>query len=109
MNTLRRLVFTAAMTALVAGTMSEAQKTFTSYLTGIGTASETDRSTAMSEATEQAQNNASSPCVGNVVASSVLNSNCIPITIGDTTTYTCTVTVRATCQFQTNPRTIISR
>jgi hypothetical protein len=103
MNPTRSLALAAALAATLCGTL-QAQKTFTSYLTGIGTASESDRGQAVSEATEQAQGNASSPCVGNVVSTSTLSTNCIPFTIGDTTTYTCTVTVRATCQFTTNPR-----
>jgi hypothetical protein len=104
MKVLRYIALASLLTAMQVGPTLQAQKVFTSYLTGNGTASESDRSQALSEATEQAQSNASSPCIGNVVATSTLSSNCTPLGSGDNLTYMCMVTVRVTCQFQSNPK-----
>jgi hypothetical protein len=89
--------------ALTCGAVHAQQlKTLTTYTTGSGSATESDRGQAMDEATEQAQNWANSTCMGTVTATNTTSSSCIKLGSDDenNVTYTCMVTVKATCEIE---------
>ncbi len=75
--------------------MAQQMRTITTYTSGSGSASEPDRSQAMDEATQQAQNWANSTCIGMVTMTNITSSGCVKFGSDDdnSATYTCTVTV----------------
>jgi hypothetical protein len=93
--------FTLCLALVLPQTLAVAQQTrsFVTYTPGIGTASESDRGQALSEATQQAQNAANSTCTGTVTNSTTTASNCTSITnpVDGSVTYTCMVSIRDTC------------
>jgi hypothetical protein len=94
--------FALCFALVLPGTLASAQqtRTFITYTTGIGTASESDQDQALNEATQQAQNTANSTCTGTVTASTTNSSNCSQITnpADNGVTYTCVVVIKDTCQ-----------
>jgi hypothetical protein len=98
-----KLLTLAAAIALTCVTADAQQmRTVTTYTSGNGSATESDRGQAMDEATEQAQNWANSTCMGTVTNTSTTSSNCLKLGSDDqnNVTYTCTVVVKATCEIQ---------
>jgi hypothetical protein len=84
--------------ALAASLMAAAEaKTITTWVFGGGTAQEDDRDAAMSEATDQATQEANATCIGTVVAVEKTGSTCFG---GGDSPYTCMVFVKAACQIQ---------
>ena len=77
-------------------------RTITTYVTGSGSATESDRGQALDEATQQAQNWANSTCMGTVTNTNTTSQNCIKLGSEDENnlSYTCMVTVKATCQVE---------
>jgi hypothetical protein len=84
-------------------------RTITTYTTGTGSATESDSSQATSEATQQAENWANSSCLGTVTASSTTASGCVNTGSGDNPSYTCTVSVRDTCEVEYRPRLTLTQ
>ena len=70
----------------------------TIYVTGSATATESDRSSADSEALDQATTQANALCIGNVISTSKTMDTCFKIGDGDNAQYTCSVMVRAACE-----------
>ncbi len=101
MNFFKAVVLSLSL--IVPSTMAIAQeKTMTTYTTGSGSATESDRQSAMDEATQTAQNWANSTCIGTVTTTNTTSANCIKLGSDDqnNVTYTCMVTVKATCEIQ---------
>jgi hypothetical protein len=97
-------VFTLILALVLPGTLAVAQqiRTVTTYTSGSGSATESDRGQAMDEATEQAQNWANSSCMGTVTNTNTTSSSCVKLGSNDqnNVTYTCMVAVKATCEIQ---------
>jgi hypothetical protein len=102
MNTVKAIILSLAL--VVPSTVSVAQqmRTMTTYTNGSGSATESDRQSAMDEATETAQNWANSTCIGTVTNTNTTSSSCIKLGSDEdnNVTYTCMVTVKATCEIQ---------
>ena len=100
MNTVKLLTLCVALALPASASVAQQTRTVTTYTTGSGSATESDRGQSMDEATQQAQNWANSSCIGTVVRSNTTSSGCIKLGSDDNVTYTCTVTVRATCEIE---------
>lgn len=72
-------------------------RTITTWVFGGGTAQEDDRDTAVSEATDQATQQANAICIGTVVTVEKTGTSCFG---GGDSPYTCMVFVKAACQIQ---------
>jgi hypothetical protein len=71
------------------------------WVFGTGSATEPDRSSAMSEATDQATQQANATCTGVVVTNETTGSFCTTSSDDDgTTQYACTAMVKALCEIQ---------
>jgi hypothetical protein len=86
--------------ALLASTIGVAEaRELTIWITGGGTAQESDRGSAVSEATEQATEQANATCIGEVVNVEPTGTSCFG---GDgDSPYTCMVFVKAECRIHT--------
>ena len=69
----------------------------TLWLTGSGTATESDRGSADSEALDQATTQVNSICTGEIETVEKTGDNCIPIGGEGNQTFTCIVIVRGKC------------
>lgn len=89
------LVISAVLSAVtLAGAM-----TVQVWVFGSGSASESDRGSAMSEAVDQATQQANATCVGMVVTTETTGSFCTTSSDGDgNTQYSCTAMVKSLCQ-----------
>jgi hypothetical protein len=72
------------------------------WVYGSGSSTESDRSSAISEATDQATEQANATCTGVVVTSETTGSFCSTISNDEdgTTQYACTAMVKALCEIQ---------
>lgn len=91
----KRLLTIVALAASVVG-LAEA-RTMTMWVFGSGTAQEDDRDSAMSEATDNATQQANAVCIGTVVNVEKTGNTCFG---GGDNPYTCMVFVKAACQVQ---------
>jgi hypothetical protein len=89
----KKMIAVAAVIALVMGAV-EAKPIFMTVL-GTGVVQDTDRSSAASQAVDQAMDSANSSCVGTIVKAVKSPPICFG---GGDNPYTCTVIVTATCQ-----------
>jgi hypothetical protein len=84
--------------AVAASLMAVAEaRTITTWVFGSATAQEDDRDSAVSEATDQATQQANAICTGTVVAREKTGTTCFG---GGDSPYTCMVFVKAACQIQ---------
>jgi|HubBroStandDraft_5_1064220.scaffolds.fasta_scaffold31804_2 hypothetical protein len=74
------------------------------WVSGMGSATESDRSSAMSEATDQATEQANATCTGVVLTSETTGSFCSANSDENGTQYSCTATVKALCEIQGRAR-----
>lgn len=106
----RRIAAVLTALALTTGSIGYAQqtKTLVTFTTGSGSASEADRSQAMDEATQSAQNWANSSCIGMVTATNTVFSACTKIGSDEdgNATYSCSVTVNARCEVEYRGRSV---
>jgi hypothetical protein len=70
------------------------------WVSGIGNATESDRSTALSEATDQATQQANATCTGEVLNTETTGSFCSTNTDENGTQYSCIATVKALCEIR---------
>jgi len=92
----RILIFAALLASTFA--IAEARE-LTLWVTGGGTAQESDRASAVSEATQTATEQANATCIGEVVAVEPTGTSCFG---GDgDSPYTCMVFVKAECRIHT--------
>lgn len=89
----KRILTIVALAASIIG-VAEA-RTITIWVSGGGTASESDRDSAVSEATESATEQANAICTGTVVDVEKTGTLCFG---GGDNPYVCTVFVKAACQ-----------
>jgi hypothetical protein len=93
----KQVLTIAALLASVIG-MAEARN-ITMWVSGSGTAQESDRQSAVNEATDTATQQASAVCIGEVVTVEKTGTTCFG---GDgDSPYTCMVFVKAQCQIHT--------
>ena len=87
-----------AVVAVAASLLAVAEaRTITTWVFGSGTAQEDDRDAAVSEATDQATQQANNTCMGMVVTVEKTGTTCFG---GGDNPYTCLVFVKAACQIQ---------
>ena len=91
----KRMLTIVALVASVVGT-AEA-RTFNMWVFGSGTAQSDDRESAVSEATDNATQQANAVCIGTVVDVVKTGTTCFG---GGDNPYTCMVFVKAACQVQ---------
>jgi hypothetical protein len=98
MTTMKKYILTIA--ALLASTIGVAgARELTLWVSGSGTAQESDRASAVSEATDQATQMANATCIGEVVNVEPTGTSCFG---GDNDSpYTCMVFVKAECRIHT--------
>jgi len=92
----KRILTVVALAASFIGA-AEARN-ITIWVTGSGTATESDRGSAVDEATEQASEQANAICIGTVVNVERTGTTCFGG--DDDNPYTCMVFVKAACQLQ---------
>ena len=99
-NAAKIFLVTLAVLAPQTAVIAQQTRTMTTFITGSGSATESDRGSAIDEATQTAQNWANSTCIGTVVAVNTTSSNCIKLgsDADGTTSFTCMVFVKATCE-----------
>jgi hypothetical protein len=66
-----------------------------------GIATETDKQSAMSEASDQAIQNANGLCMGSVINTAVTTSGCFHFGSDEDGNWVCTVSAKAFCEIQT--------
>jgi hypothetical protein len=100
MNRLTAIALFTALSFNVATANAQQLKTIITYTSGFGSATETDRDLAMSEATQTAQNWANSSCMGMVTDTNTTASACSKLSTDDegNITWLCSVTVKDRCQ-----------
>jgi hypothetical protein len=91
----KRLLTLVVLAASVVG-VAEA-KTITTWVFGGGTAQEDDRDSAVSEATDSANQQVNAICIGTVVNVEKTGTSCFG---GGDNPYTCMVFVKAACQLE---------
>jgi hypothetical protein len=98
MTAMKKQILTiAALVASIVG-VAEARE-LTLWVTGSGSAQESDRASAVSEATEAATEQANAVCIGEVVMVEPTGTSCLG---GDgDVPYTCLVFVKAECHIHT--------
>ena len=77
-------------------------RTIITYTSGFGSAAETDRDLAISEATQTAQSWANSSCVGMVTESNTVSSACSKLSTDDdgNTKWLCSVSIKDRCEIE---------
>ena len=79
------------------GAVAQQRRTVTLWLTGAGTATESDRGSADSEALDQATTQVNASCTGEIEVVEKTGDNCITIGSEGSSSYTCMVFVRGKC------------
>ena len=99
MNRLIAIALFSALTSNFATADAQQLKTIVTYTSGLGSATETDRDSAISEATQTAQNWANSACLGMVTDRNTTASACSKLSTDDdgNITWFCCVTVKDRC------------
>ena len=92
----KRMLTIVALAASVIGVAQA--RTINMWVFGSGTATEDDRGSAVSEATDNAVEQANAICIGTVVNVEKTGTTCFG---GGDSPYTCMVFVKAACQVQT--------
>jgi hypothetical protein len=92
----RNLLIIAALLASTVGIAGAREITL--WVSGAGTAQESDRTSAVSEATETATEQANAVCIGEVVNVEPTGTSCFG---GGDSPYTCMVFVKAQCRIHT--------
>jgi hypothetical protein len=102
MNHLTAIALFTALTFNLATANAQQLKTVVTYTSGFGSATETDRDLAISEATQTAQNWANSSCLGTVTDSNTSSSACSKLgTDSDgNITWFCSVAVKNRCEIE---------
>jgi glycine cleavage system H lipoate-binding protein len=102
MKRIQAIALFTALTLSLAAARAQQLRTIITYTSGFGSASETDRDLAISEATQTAQNWANSTCTGMVTDSNTTTSTCAKLsTDGDgNVTWLCSVTVKDRCEIE---------
>jgi hypothetical protein len=102
MNRLKVIALFAALTFSWTAANAQQLKTIVTYTSGFGSATETDRDLAISEATQTAQNWANSTCMGSVTDSNTTNSACSKLSTDEdgNVTWFCSVTVKNRCEIE---------
>jgi hypothetical protein len=79
------------------GAVAQQRRTVVLWLTGSGTATESDRGSADSEALDQATTQVNATCTGEIQAVEKTGDNCISLGSEGSSSYTCMVFVRGKC------------
>ncbi len=79
------------------GAVAQQRRPIILWLSGSGTATESDRGSADSEALDQATNQVNATCTGEVQTVEKTGDNCITLGSEGNQTYTCIVLVKAKC------------
>ena len=101
MNKFRAISLLAVITLAAIGALSAQQlRTLVTYTYGTGSATEADRGQSLEEAMQNAQNWASSACIGMVTNTNVTASTCLKTGSDEDNNvqYGCTVSVKARCE-----------
>ncbi|WP_263350423.1 hypothetical protein [Acidicapsa acidisoli] len=100
MSRLTAMALFSALTLNLATADAQQMKTIVTYTSGYGSATETDRDLAISEATQTAQNWANSACLGMVTDSNASSSACSKLSTDDdgSIIWFCSVTVKDRCE-----------
>jgi hypothetical protein len=102
MNRFKSIAFLAVLIFGWAAADAQQLKTIITYTSGFGSATETDRDLAISEATQTAQNWANSSCMGIVTDSNTASSACTKLSTDEdgNVTWLCSVTVKNRCEIE---------